>query len=309
MVYSVKQMNAELPALSASLSSRQLQAFVALARLRSFTRAAAECHLSQPAFSALIQGLEQAVGVRLFERSTRHVALTVEGEVFERSAAPLLAQLQQALAELRDHAQLRRGKVSLALLPSLAAGWLPDLLGRFRALYPGVELQVADVLSEPCVARVREGQADLAIATVRVDTPELRAEPFSSDRFHLVCPKGHELLDRPRLTPRDLQPFPFIHLARHSSVRQLLDAAVHPLQMQTLMEVEQLATVMGMVRAGLGLSVVPGFSLFHFKHPGLATRELRWKGLHRQLFLIRRRDRELSTAARALYELMLANRP
>jgi DNA-binding transcriptional LysR family regulator len=76
------------------------------------------------------------------------------------------------------------------------------------------------------------------------------------------------------------------------------------------MEVEQLATVMGMVRAGLGLSVVPGFSLFHFSaQPGLATRELRWKGLHRQLFLIRRRDRELSTAARALYELMLANRP
>lgn len=297
------------PPLSVPVSSRQLQAFVALAHLRSFTRAAAACHLSQPAFSALIQGLEQAVGVRLFERSTRHVALTVEGEVFERSAAPLLAQLSQALTELRDHATLRRGKVSLALLPSLAAGWLPPVLSEFRAAHPGLELQVSDVLSETCVARVREGQADLAIAAVRADTPELRAEPFCSDRFHLVCPEGHELLERPNLKARDLLGYPFIHLARHSSVRQLLDAAVHPLQLQTLMEVEQLATVMGMVRAGLGLSVVPGFSLFHFRHPGLATRELRWKGLHRQLFLIRRRDRELSTAARALYELMMENRP
>lgn len=297
------------PPLSAPVSSRQLQAFVALAQVRSFTRAATACHLSQPAFSALIQGLEQAVGVRLFERSTRHVALTVEGEVFERSAAPLLAQLQQALAELRDHAQLRRGKVSLALLPSLAAGWLPPVLSEFRIAHPGLELQVSDVLSETCVARVREGQADLAIAAVRADTPELRAEPFCSDRFHLVCPEGHELLERPQLKARDLLGQPFIHLARHSSVRQLLDAAVHPLQLQTLMEVEQLATVMGMVRAGLGLSVVPGFSLFHFRHPGLATRELRWRGLHRQLFLIRRRDRELSGAARALYELMLERRP
>ncbi|MCU7371305.1 LysR substrate-binding domain-containing protein [Paucibacter sp. O1-1] len=298
------------PASSASISSRQLQAFVALARLRSFTQAAVHCHLSQPAFSALIQGLETAVGARLFERSTRHVALTVEGQVFERSAAPLLAQLGQALAEVRDHAQLRRGQVSLALLPSLAAGWLPGLLSEFRAAHPGIALQVADVLSEPCLQRVREGQADFAIAAVRADTPELRAEPFASDRFHLVCPLGHELLARPSLKPRDLLPFPFIHLARHSSVRQLLDAAVHPLQLQTLMEVEQLATVMGMVRAGLGLSVVPAFSLFHFRQPELATRELRWRGLaDRQLFLVRRRDRELSTAARALYELLLRRRP
>ena len=298
------------PAFSASISSRQLQAFVALARLRSFTQAAVHCHLSQPAFSALIQGLEAAVGARLFERSTRHVALTVEGQVFERSAAPLLVQLGQALAEVRDHAQLRRGKVSMALLPSLAAGWLPGLLSEFRAAHPGIALQVADVLSEPCLQRVREGQADFAIAAVRADTPELRAEPFASDRFHLVCPQGHELLSRPSLKPRDLLPFPFIHLARHSSVRQLLDAAVHPLQLQTLMEVEQLATVMGMVRAGLGLSVVPAFSLFHFRQPELATRELRWRGLgDRQLFLVRRRDRELSTAARALYELVLRRRP
>lgn len=298
------------PTASASISSRQLQAFVALARLRSFTQAAAHCHLSQPAFSALIQGLESAVGARLFERSTRHVALTQEGLVFERNAAPLLAQLGQALAEVRDHSQLRRGKVSLALLPSLAAGWLPGLLSEFRAAHPGIALQVADVLSEPCLQRVREGQADFAIAAVRADTPELCAEAFASDRFHLVCPQGHELLARASLRPRDLLSFPFIHLARHSSVRQLLDAAVHPLQLQTLMEVEQLATVMGMVRAGLGLSVVPAFSLFHFQQPGLATRELRWQGLaDRQLFLVRRRDRELSTAARALYALVLRCRP
>lgn len=301
------QINRDLP--SAALSSRQLEAFLTLARLRSFTRAASACHLSQPAFSALIRGLEQAVGVRLFERSTRHVALTVEGQLFELSAEPLLAQMQQALVALRDHAQLRRGKVSLALLPSLAAGWLPGVLAEFRSAHSGIEIEVADVLSESCLARVREGQADFAIAAVRADTLELRAEPLASDCFYLVCPSDHALLRQTRLAARDLLPHPFIHLARHSSVRQLLDAAVHPLQLRTLMEVEQLATVMGMVRAGLGLSVVPGFSLFHFAQPGLATRELRWKGLRRQLYLVRRRDRELSTAAQAFYELVKRRRP
>ena len=103
--------------------------------------------------------------------------------------------------------------------------------------------------------------------------------------------------------------WPFIHLARTSSVRQYLEAAFHPQVMNTVMEVEQLATVMGMVRAGLGVSVVPTLTLFHFEQPDLVTRPLALPGLVRQIYLVRRRDRSLSVAAQALYTLMVENRP
>jgi LysR family carnitine catabolism transcriptional activator len=289
------------------LSTRQLRAFVALAEQRNFTRAAAQCHLSQPAFSALVRALEDSLGQRLFDRSTRHVELSTEGRAFEPAARRVLAELDAALAGAADYATKRRGRVAIALLPSLAAGWLPGVLATFRARYPAVELDVADVLSEACIERVRSGQADLAIAAIRADTPELMAEAFCSDRFHLVCPAGHPLLAAkaaPR--PKDLLAYPFIHLSRTSSVRQYLEAALRPLQMNAVMEVEQLATVMGMVRAGLGLSIVPELALFHFQQPGLATRPLGWKGLTRQLYLVRRRDRGLSQAAQAFYELVQA---
>ena len=95
---------------------------------RNFTRAAAAMHLSQPAFSALIGGLEETLGVRLFDRSTRHVALTVEGAEFEGPARRVLAEFDSAVAGMHDRGALRRGRVSLALLPSLAAGWLPAVL-------------------------------------------------------------------------------------------------------------------------------------------------------------------------------------
>src|SRR5947208_13400427 len=101
---------------------RQLRAFVLLADERNFTRAAAAMHLSQPAFSALIGGLEQSLGVRLFDRSKRHVAPTVEGADFEPAARRVLAEFDTAIAGIHDRAMLRRGRVSLALLPSLAAG-------------------------------------------------------------------------------------------------------------------------------------------------------------------------------------------
>jgi LysR family carnitine catabolism transcriptional activator len=287
------------------LSTRQLRAFLALAEQRSFTRAAAQCHLSQPAFSALIRALEEALGQRLFDRSTRHVALSTEGRAFEPAARRVLAELDTALANAADYAAKRRGRVSIALLPSLAAGWLPQVLAGFRTRYPAIELDVADVLSEACIERVKNGQADLAIAAIRADTPELKAEAFCSDRFHLVCPAGHPLLAaKAPPKPKDLLAYPFIHLSRTSSVRQYLDAALRPLQLNAVMEVDQLATVMGMVRCGLGLSIVPALALFHFQQPGLATRPLGWKGLTRQLYLVRRRDRALSQAAQAFYDLV-----
>jgi len=292
------------------LSTRQLRAFIALAEQRSFTRAAALSHLSQPAFSALIRQLEDQLNQRLFDRSTRHVELTTEGRAFEPAARRVLAEFDTALAGAADYAAKRRGRVAIALLPSLAAGWLPAVLADFRARHPLIELDVADVLSEACIERVKTGQSDLAIAAIRADTPELRAEPFCTDRFHLVCPAGHPLAKaKAAPKPKDLLPYPFIHLSRTSSVRQYLDAALRPLQLNTVMEVDQLATVMGMVRAGLGISIVPELALFHFQQRELVTRVLGWKGLMRRLYLVRRRDRGLSVAAQGFYDVVWRARP
>lgn len=285
-----------------NISTRQLRAFLALAGERNFTRAAAACHLSQPAFSALIHQMETALGVRLFERSTRQVALSAEGEAFEHSARRLLAEFDAALGDLRARAARERGRVAIALLPSLAADWLPQVLAEFHAQHPGIELAVLDVLSEPCIEAVRSGRADFALAATRADTPELRAEPFCNDGFHLVCPVGHPLATQRQLRPRDLAAWPFIHLSRTSSVRQYIDAATYPQPLPSVLEVEQLATVAGLVRAGLGVSVVPALALYQFRSPSLVVRALNWPGLARQLFLVRRRDRGLSLAAQALYD-------
>jgi LysR family transcriptional regulator, carnitine catabolism transcriptional activator len=292
-----------------NVSTRQLRAFLALVEARNFTRAATASHLSQPAFSALIRQLEEMLGVKLFDRNTRHVALTAEGRAFRLSAQRVLDEADAALAGMQDHAARRRGRVAVALLPSLAADWLPDVLAGFCTEYPGIEIQVADVLSEPCIARVRSGEADFALAATRADTSELRAELFCSDHFHLVCRADHPLASAAELRPRDLAAWPFVHLSRTSSVRQYIDAATHPLALPAVLEVDQLAAVSGMVRAGLGISVVPAFTLYQFRVPGLVIRPLHWPGLQRRIYLVRRRDRSLSVAAQGLYEWVMARRP
>lgn len=292
-----------------NLSSRDLRAVIALIEERNFTRAAERVHLSQSAFSALIQGVEQSLGARLFERNTRNVVLTPEGRLFEDSARRVLADFDGMVANFRDHAQRRRGRVTVAALPSLAAGWLPDVLAEYRSLYPGVEIAVLDSLSEQCLAFVRAGQADFALAAAGDKDADLATEALCSDAFHLVCRKDHPLAKQKEVRLRDLALHPFVHLSRNSSVRQHLEAAFHPTPMQTVLEVEHLATVTGMVAAGIGITVVPALTLFHFDRPDLAVRPLDLKGLTRRILLVRRKSEALSVAARTLHDLMIERRP
>ncbi len=291
-----------------NLSSRQLRAFVALADERHFTRAAQRCHLTQPAFSALIRSLEDAAGVRLFDRNTRHVELTAEGRVLDATARRLLADMDLAMGDLRDLADRRRGRVTLAALPSLAAGWLPDLLARFQQDHPGIVLDLRDALLDPCLDMVQSGVADFAVASRRPDMTDLDSEFLHADRYFLVCRADHPLAGQPRVRLRDVLRHPIIQLARGSSVRKHLDEALGAEAPLPVFEVEHLATVTGLVRAGLGVSVVPAMTLFHFRNDDLRIVPLAGRALTRPLYLVRRKGRSLSVAAQALADLLIGHR-
>jgi LysR family transcriptional regulator, carnitine catabolism transcriptional activator len=296
---------ARLPARSPNLSTRQLRAFLALVELSSFTRAAAACHLSQPAFSALIQTLEAELNTRLFDRDTRSVQLTAEGRLFEAPARQLLGDFSAAVGELSDHVERRKGRVHVAALPSLAAGWLPSIFAEFRLAWPGIDLNLSDLLSDACIELVRSGKADFALASTGATHAGLTTRLLCTDRFHLVCRTDHPLAAEKVLTLKKLAAFPFIHMSRNSSVRQALDAALHPLQTHTVLEVDQLATVTGMVEAGIGISVVPALTLFHFERKNLLTRPLATPGLSRKIYAVRRQEGSLSVAAQALHDLVM----
>lgn len=292
-----------------NLSARQLKAFLMLAEERHFTRAAQRSHLTQPAFSAVIQSLEEALGVRLFDRSTRRVELTPEGWHFYRSAPRLLNDIEALVGEMRELVSKRRGKVAVAALPSLAAGWLPRIYAKFSALYPGVQLTLHDALLEPCLGQVREGEVDMAIAALGRDMSGLETESLCEDRFYLICRGDHRLANEPEVDLTMLENEGLIHLGRGSSIRQSLMAQTDLSKLRTTLEVDHLATVTGLILAGLGVSLVPGMTLFHFRHPQLRIVPLsRHSEIRRKLYLVRRANRSLSQAAAAFHELVMRER-
>lgn len=288
---------------SINLSSRDLDAFLALAHSQHFTRAAEKCHLSQSAFSQKIARIEQTAGVALFERSTRHVTLTPEGEVFAEEVARIQQDLLHAVSHLHSLATRRIGKVAVAALPSVAAVWMPRVIARYRAANPNIRIELFDALADGGLALLREGRVDMAI-TAGADLREFDVTELKRERFHLVCQKSHPLAAKRSVALAQLQGQEIIHLARGSSVRLHIEAAGATARPDAL-QVEHLATVAALVAEGLGISVVPELTLFHFERAGLAAVPVRDRRLRRPVLLARRKGKALSVAARAMVDEIL----
>lgn len=290
------------------LSSEDLRTFLTLAEEKSFTRAASRCSKSQSAFSSRIRALEETLGARLFHRTTRNVELTVEGEIFQESARQLFAEFSDMIDNFRDYAARRKGRVSIAALPSVSSAWLPLVFRRFRKENPGIGLALADTLSERCLELVRNGSVDIAITSATQNDDELDSIMLGSERFYVIHPRDHPLAALETVNIGDLAGQEFVHLITNSSVRYQVDAALHPQAVRTTLEVRYLATVATMVAAGMGVTVVPGLTLPHFAGRGLAIRPVTIPCFERPIQLIRRRGRQLSVAADAMHRFLLQDR-
>lgn len=288
----------------ANVSSRLLYAFVALAELKHFTRAAERCHTSQSALSVMIQKLEAEVGAKLFERDTRNVALTPEGELFAEAVQSLIAEIESAFDNMSDYVALRRGRVSIAALPSLAANGLPEVIAEYKRLYPAITVHLHDALSDQCLWLLRQGKADLALTAPGPAVAEFDSRTLCSDPFYVVCRHDHPLARKKVIRLTDLAGEAFVHLAKSSSVRQHVDILLHDVQaLHSGFEVDHLATAAGLVKQGLGISLVPELTLFQFRQMDLVAIPL--KSEHkRPILVVKRKDQSLSMAAQTMLEMI-----
>ena len=164
-------------------SIQQLRVFVAVAHSRSLAEASERVHLSQPAISIALRKLEENVGGALFARTSRQLTLTPEGDAFLPVAVRLLNDWNEAFEDLNDQFSKQRGKVTVAALPTLAAGLFPRVITLFHEAYPRINLSLHDVLAEQINQMVREGRADLGLSVPPGDADDLTFEPVLEDSY------------------------------------------------------------------------------------------------------------------------------
>ena len=204
---------------------RHIRAFLALARAGSFTRAAAELHMSQPTLTVQIQQLETAVGVKLFDRNKRHVALTQAGRDLLVPLERILIDVEAIATSTNELLAHRRGLVTVAALPSVAAGLLPRAIRKLSGSYPGITVRVFDGVASTVAAMVKAGQVDFGISSQTYGDRELTSHVLSMDRLCAVVATNHALARKRSMTLLELARHPLILMLKDSSSRQIVDLA------------------------------------------------------------------------------------
>jgi len=282
-----------------TIDFRHLQAFVSAARYRSFTRAAKSLNISQPTFTVQIRQLETELGVRLLDRNTRSVQLTRIGRDLAPAVERLLRDLDSILDSAKGTSSAKSGAVIVAVLPSLAATILPQILATLRAEHPGVSVRLREAPARRIVGLVKSDEVDFGIGWIQGRDTDVQFATLFTDRLSAIFKAGSKLERRKTVSLRDLSDFPLILTDRESSVRAMVDNAFEASGsfVGPVWEVTCMSTALALVRAGLGITILPELVLAMDSGRYLRARPIRGADLDRRIGVIQSAGRSLSPAA------------
>ncbi len=284
------------------MNPTHLAAFRAVAESGGFLRAAESLLISQPAVSAHVAALERELGVRLFDRLPRGAALTEAGRLLLSFARRMDAVEAEARAALADLATNRRGRLTIGASTTVGVYLLPELLGRYRAAYPGVELTTVIDNTDAICTRLRDDALDIAVTEGQAPDPALGLDTsvVRDDELVVITPRGHPLAARRRVSAGMLASEPFLEREPGSGTRAVVERAFIDAGVN-----RRIALVLGHteaikrgVIAGLGIAVVSQLAVRDERDAGRLV-VIRPVGidLRRPLHLLTRSGRSLSSAA------------
>jgi len=292
------------------MEMHQLRYTVAVARAGNFSRAAEQCRVAQPSLSQQIQKLEDELGERLFDRLKSGVKLTPAGEVFLRRAVRILEEVDAAKREATDARALPGGVVTVGVLPTIAPYLLPRFLTAFTEKFPSVEVVIQEDTTARLLKHLHAYEIDLALASLPIHDERLEVRELFSEELLLALPPGHPLARKRTVAVADLEGERLIVLqAGHCLGDQVLRFCdrrdLHP---KISFRSAQLETIQALVRAGLGISLIPAMAV---QAPGADApiyRSLSAPRPDRRIVALWPKQRPLGRAAGELLKMVSARR-
>jgi DNA-binding transcriptional LysR family regulator len=281
----------------------QLRYFVAVAEVRHFTKAARDLRIAQPSVSRAIRVLEEELGTPLFHRMKGNVALTSAGEVLLPWARRVLADVDGAASEVRELADLRRGRLAVGATPSLTTTLLPPALARFHSAYPGIDLVLHEAGSRDLVGELEQGAVDVALVILPVRGEMLETAPLLREELVVAVASDHPLASRKTIAIAELKGVPLVMFRDGYDLRASTVAACRRAGFEPSFALEggEMDGVLRLAATGIGVAVVPSLVV----DPAGPLRAVRLtEPLTRTIGFANRRDRRLSRAGREFVEMV-----
>ncbi len=287
-----------------------LEAFLAVADAGSFQRAAEKLALSQSAMTRRIQKLEAALGVSLFERTTRSLKPTLAAKEFRQRAQSMLDDAGLAIRALGDsslrYEHQRNQVVTVATVPTLTHGLLPQVLRRFDSEAGRVRVNILDLFAGEVADAVQQGEADFGIGFFGLREPGLEFDFLRDDVFVLAMPREHPLARQKKLSWPELKPYRLIVPRKGGGNRLLIDNALAQAGqvLDWSYQVRHSSTLLELVRSGLGVAVLPASAIAEVD-AAVVARPLVEPVISRGIGSLRRSGRELAPSAKRLHQILL----
>lgn len=282
----------------------QLRYFVSVATLGNFSRAAEQCHVSQPSLSQQIQKLERRLGQRLLDRLGKRAVLTEAGRALFDRAVPILAAIDDAEREVKDFDQ-EKGRLAVGAIPTIAPYLLPDTVREFSGLHPSVELILHEDLTGHLLAAAAAGELDIAVLALPVADERLHKEVLFSEPLLLALPEGHRLCSKRKITLADVREERFVVLDEmHCLGEQILHFCRAEGCQRLMCRSSQLSTILALVELGQGVSLVPRMArTVREKASVVVFRELA-EGPTRTIVAVWHKDRYHGKAGKRFLEIL-----
>ena len=242
-----------------NISPRQLRMFLALSESLNFSKTAEQLFITQPSLSKAIRDLEEVLGITLFERTTRSVALTTSGERLATLARSVIGEFDSGLQRMRVSAEQEARQLCIASLPSLANVILPDTCVALEHQYSNPHITIHDCSNSACIQRLLNNQADFALASVAPSHPDLKYEEILRDRFVLLSCGAWKKQIADEVLLDDLLELPVISMTNASTAMRYISAAFlqRGVEFRPKMQLDQVGTIAGFLKAGTGVAVLP----------------------------------------------------
>jgi LysR family transcriptional regulator, low CO2-responsive transcriptional regulator len=286
---------------------RQLKVFEAAARLSSFSRAAQEMHLSQPAVSAQIDKLRGHAGVPLFEQLGKRIHLTAAGEELLHHARLILAQFDQAEAAMAQHQGVKGGRLNVAVI-SAGDSFFPRLLVAFAQRHEGVKLALSVQNRHELLVHLADNQCDLAVMVRPPAGPEMTATPFAPHPYIVVAARSHALAQERAITLARLLREPFLVREAGSDTRASMAEAFgkRMAKLNIALEIKSNETIKQAVLAGMGLAFMSAHTVSaELKAGTLVALDVQGFPLQRHWYVVQRRDKRLPAVAQAFRDFLI----
>lgn len=280
------------------ISLDDLRAFILVADKQGFGKAAESLNLTQSALTRRLQKVEEYLGARLFDRSTRQVDLTAIGREFLPSARRILHEYERSLAGIEDVIAKRSGMVTMTSLMTVAFGVLPSVLADFNAEYPDIRVRILDDTGSRIAGHIRSGAAEFGIDMAHATDPDIDFEPVLTEPYIVACHPSHPLAGSGPLRWEDLNRHRCVSLGPASGIGRQLN--VPQTGQNWIFEVQHLSTMMGLIASGSVVGIVPSLVLHANPGTDLVSLALIDPPANRDIGLVTRRGGALSPAAETL---------